>query len=471
MVRSISSSINRSLKFRLMAGLALLWVAPLALAGGRSSDITSSFNYSTESTYTDPWRRISRPGDNFEELILSALRTATQTVDMAVQEIRVPSIAKELVRLQKKGVRVRLVIEHEYNFSMGDLMNQRSKSEDHESQRQQDYVQLIDVNKDGKLSEHELLDRDAVYILKRYRIPMIDDTNDGSRGTGLMHHKFVVIDGRRLVVTTANFTLSDFHGDLGNLKTRGNANSFLTFDHAPLAKIFSEEFSLMWGNGPAGKKSSLFGANKPYRAPQTVVLPSGAKVTVQFSGTQQSRPWSESVAGLIGKTLSNARQSVDVALFVFSEQQISNQLEKVVDQRNVKLRALVEPKFAFRPYSKLLDMWGLDMLDVNCKRQEGRQLWTSDRQEAGIPELENGDYLHHKFAVMDRRTVIVGSFNWSDSANYSNDETLIVIEDRPTAESFSKEFERQLASAKLGLPSWLEKKAEDQRRACKTQND
>jgi phosphatidylserine/phosphatidylglycerophosphate/cardiolipin synthase-like enzyme len=34
----------------------------------------------------------------------------------------------------------------------------------------------------------------------------------------------------------------------------------------------------------------------------------------------------------------------------------------------------------------------------------------------GIARLPAGDKLHHKFAVIDKRTVITGSFNWSPSA-------------------------------------------------------
>jgi phosphatidylserine/phosphatidylglycerophosphate/cardiolipin synthase-like enzyme len=34
----------------------------------------------------------------------------------------------------------------------------------------------------------------------------------------------------------------------------------------------------------------------------------------------------------------------------------------------------------------------------------------------GTPQLAAGDKLHHKFAVLDGREVITGSFNWSPRA-------------------------------------------------------
>ena len=35
--------------------------------------------------------------------------------------------------------------------------------------------------------------------------------------------------------------------------------------------------------------------------------------------------------------------------------------------------------------------------------------------------------LHHKFTVIDNKSVITGSFNWSPSAAHTNDESLLVI--------------------------------------------
>ena len=48
--------------------------------------------------------------------------------------------------------------------------------------------------------------------------------------------------------------------------------------------------------------------------------------------------------------------------------------------------------------------------------------------------------MHHKVIVIDRETVIFGSFNFSDSANSRNDENLLIVHDATFVEYFIEEF-------------------------------
>ncbi|MFH1399442.1 MAG: phospholipase D-like domain-containing protein [Candidatus Woesearchaeota archaeon] len=49
--------------------------------------------------------------------------------------------------------------------------------------------------------------------------------------------------------------------------------------------------------------------------------------------------------------------------------------------------------------------------------------------------------MHHKFFIIDNGTVITGSFNPSKSADQSNDENIIIIEDPNLVERFRQEFQ------------------------------
>jgi phosphatidylserine/phosphatidylglycerophosphate/cardiolipin synthase-like enzyme len=56
--------------------------------------------------------------------------------------------------------------------------------------------------------------------------------------------------------------------------------------------------------------------------------------------------------------------------------------------------------------------------------------------------------LHHKVIIIDDRTVLAGSFNFSANAANDNDENLLVIESQTIASGFSQEFDAILAVAR-----------------------
>jgi phosphatidylserine/phosphatidylglycerophosphate/cardiolipin synthase-like enzyme len=278
-----------------------------------------------------------------------------------------------------------------------------------------------------------------------------------------MHHKFVIVDNRIVIITSANFTLSDTSGDYTNSSSLGNANNLLQIDSPELASLFTEEFNIMWGDGPGGKLDSRFGLQKPLRLPKQIVL-NQTTITVQFSPTSETQPWSNSSNGLIGKTLDSATGSIDMALFVFSEQHLANILENR-HQQNVQIRALIEPQFAYRYYSEALDMMGVT-LSNKCKYEADNHPWQNPITTVGVPILPKGDLLHHKFAVIDSQTVITGSHNWSNAANNGNDETLVVIQSPIVAAHYVREFTRLYAKIKPGLPPAIQQKIKAQQTQC-----
>ncbi|WP_236630435.1 phospholipase D-like domain-containing protein, partial [Aphanizomenon flos-aquae] len=86
---------------------------------------------------------------------------------------------------------------------------------------------------------------------------------DGSKGSSLMHHKFVIVDDRFVIITSANFTLSDTFGDFTDPSSLGNTNNLLKIDSSELATLLTEEFNIIWGDGVGGKPDSKFGVTKP----------------------------------------------------------------------------------------------------------------------------------------------------------------------------------------------------------------
>lgn len=422
------------------------------------------FNHSESSEYQEAYRQQTRLGDDLEKQIVDAITQAKSTVDVAVQELRLPRVAQALVDRQKAGVKVRIILENTYSRPWSSLTSAEvGKLDKREQERYNEFRKFIDINQDNQLSPGEINQRDALMILHNAKIPWLDDRADGSAGSSLMHHKFVIVDNRLVIITSANFTLSDTSGDFTNSGSLGNANNLLQIDSPELASFFTEEFNILWGDGPGGQPDSRFGLKKPLRLPKQITL-GNTKITVQFSPTSPTQPWNNSSNGLISKTLDSANKSIDMALFVFSEQRIANILEKR-HQQSVQIRALIEPQFAYRPYSEALDMMGV-ALSNKCKYEIDNHPWSNPITTVGVPVLPKGDLLHHKFSVIDSQTVITGSHNWSDAANNGNDETLVVIENPIVAAHYVREFARLYAKMKPGLPPAIQEKIKLEQTRC-----
>lgn len=432
----------------------------------QDAQIQVYLNHSQAASYQEPYRGVSRYGDDLEQVIVEAIDTAQVSVDVAIQELRLPKIAQALAQKFQAGIPVRVILENNYSrpwseFSAGEA----SQLDDREQGRYQEFVQLVDSNKDGQLSTAEIEAGDALVILRKAAIPVIDDTADGSKGSGLMHHKFLVIDQKTIITTSANFTTSDIHGDFSQAESRGNPNNLLRISSPELAALFRQEFDLMWGDGVGGKPDSLFGVKKPFRGATTLQIGNNM-VTLQFSPSSRRIPWQQSSNGLINQTLAQATQSARLALFVFSEQNFANTLQQL-HRAGGQIQVLIDSQFAYRSYSEGLDLLGVAIADDKCQYEEGNAPWQPSIDSVGTPRLPPGDVLHHKFGLVDEQVVITGSHNWSAAANQTNDETLLVVKNPVVAAHFRREFDRLYTDANLGIPARVQTRLQELATKCR----
>ena len=114
----------------------------------------------------------------------------------------------------------------------------------------------------------------------------------------------------------------------------------------------------------------------------------------------------------------------------------------------------------------MLDLLGVALPDRDCKLEANNQPFKKPIRGVGTPRLARGDKLHHKFAVIDNKTVITGSFNWSPAAAHTNDETLLVIHSPKLAAHFTREMNRMWRSAELGITPRIQRKLDRQRVRC-----
>lgn len=443
----------REKRRQLFVGIGLV----LALGGeayAQSRIESVYFNWNEKNSFTDPLRGFERTGDNLEEALLREISKAQRSIDLAVFQLNLPNLAKTLVKKKKQGIAVRVVVDNIYRNAPSNLISQDRTFMSREDIRRLDsYLLIADQDGNGHVSHEEILNTDSMAILEQGGVEVIDDTADGSAGSGTMHHKFVVIDGVKVVTGSANFTYSDIFGDIEAPKTRGNANSLMVIHSQDLARAFQEEFEIMWGS--SGSRPA-FGKDKPQRAPKTFQLNDGTLIRLQFA---------PKAVGLIHEALGKTTRSADLGLFVFSDQGIADKLYDL-SKAGVRIRGLVDGAFAYRWYSEVLDMLGLSMLDTRCRFEPDNRPWQQPVQSVGVPRLPEGDKFHHKYAVLDGESLIYGSYNWSVSAEQLNDETLMHISNSKVAGRFSEEFQRHFNKAFLGSSSWLQNRINSQNHGC-----
>jgi len=124
----------------------------------------------------------------------------------AVQELSLPRIAEALISAQQRGVHVAVVLENNYSQAWSKLQPSRLNRQSRQHWHQLDH--LADSNGDGSTSSEETFLRDAIALLQAANVPLIDDTEDGSSGSGLVHHKFLMIDQTKVITGSFNWSPS-----------------------------------------------------------------------------------------------------------------------------------------------------------------------------------------------------------------------------------------------------------------------
>lgn len=455
----------------------------LVATSNAQASVQVFFNQDDTKVYVDPVRKVYRQGVDFQTMIVNEIQKATSSIEVAVQEFRLSAIAQALIEKQEQGVQVRVIIDSRYNntiweaLSSDQLQNQQKvdlyemdeAERDLHTQRLYQLRELAQLLDSGQISDKEdPLYVDAIELLRNSDVVLIDDTADGSGGNNLMHHKYVVIDNQKLILTSANFTVHDFFGIPNGNDRLGNANALFLIEDKSLTQLFLDEFNYMFGSeGPkvGEHHRPLFGLNKPHRDPKVRRLSEDMIITTQFAPTSRRLSYAESTAGLMKRSLLSAEESISAALFVFSDQVLADAIKTVKRERGIELSVLVDRLFAYRYYSKALDLLGLTLPRHDCQFQAGINPWSPPARRVGIPEL-SGDKLHHKFAVIDNRKVVFGSQNWSSSGNHNNDEFLVVIENEQVAQEFTREIERLNNLAHWGALPWVYERIEQQFEAC-----
>ncbi|MCY3833326.1 MAG: phospholipase D-like domain-containing protein [Chloroflexi bacterium] len=250
--------------------------------------------------------------------------------------------------------------------------------------------------------EHGLHDakNDALRRLQQAGVALRDDGR-----SGLMHNKFMIMDGQRVWTGSLNYTVNGVYR---------NNNNILVMESAAAARAYQAEFDEMFDGGQFGPRSPDDGAF-------TFALGAG-DVNIMFA------PEADEVSLLIAEIEAAAR-SIHLLAFVFSLEELSEAILKRADDQRAGdfiVKGIFEKRNSTASWSQLpaLHCAGADM------RQDGSPF-----------------VMHHKVIIIDEHTVITGSFNYSKSAAERNDENIVVIRNETIAALYLDEWRRVWDSA------------------------
>jgi len=237
------------------------------------------------------------------------------------------------------------------------------------------------------------IDRSDPQIMIEAGIPIIGDNRQG-----LMHDKFLVIDKSEVWLGAMNFTDSGTYEDNNNL---------MRIHSTKIAENYSVEFNEMF-------EDNKFGPDVVAKTPNLTITIDDTRIDIYFSPD-------DGVLNALASLLSGAEESIHFLAFSFT----SNDLGAIVRE---KAEA------------------GLTIAGVMDQEQissnQGTEYDPFKQADLDVRIDGNSGQMHHKVFIVDEKIVVLGSYNFSQSAEERNDENTIIVYNELIAEQFMLEFKR-----------------------------
>ena len=359
--------LNTYKRFRLLISLFVVTLCLCACAAQTPQVLDPLPTPTVLGTVGEDWYQVyfsepnSPTAENYQggadEILAEAIDQARFQVDIATYDFDLWSLRDSLIAAYRRGVSVRMVV------------------------------------------ETSNVDEEEVQDLIEAGSPIVDDQN-----TGLMHNKFVVIDGLYVWAGSMNLTINGVYK---------NNNNLIAIRSSRLAENYTQEFEEMFTRGFFGNKIV---ADTPY----PLLDLNGIQVETYFSPDDDT---SQRILELVRE----AEESIYFLMFSFTSDSIAEAiLERA--REGVDVKGVFDESQYYSNIGTEFDRLYHADLDV---RLDG-----------------NPNFMHNKVMIIDESIVITGSYNFSASAEESNDENTIIIHNPNVALAYMSEFEAVFAESK-----------------------
>lgn len=246
------------------------------------------------------------------------------------------------------------------------------------------------------VTDADYADESGIRRLRRNGISVIEDNR-----RALMHNKFIVIDDSILWTGSLNFTTNGLYC---------NNNNLVRFESDKLAENYITEMDEMYLN-------RSFGPDSANTTPHEEIGIDGVTVENYFAPEKK-------LVNAIARAVARAQDEILFMAFSFTNEDIGEAMLGRAEA-GVVLNGIFEGLGANvqSSYYPIMSQSGIERLEVR---------------------IDANPYLmHHKVIIVDRRTTILGSFNFTGNANRQNDENLVIVHDEAFTQAFVQEFERR----------------------------
>ncbi len=240
----------------------------------------------------------------------------------------------------------------------------------------------------------------------------IEIVGDGRKS--IMHNKFIVIDDSVVWTGSMNLTYNGAYHNNENINKIESNN---------IAGCYKEEFlELFAHDNELNKKINICNQHLE-----------DENIDIYFS------PEDKFLENKLLNLINNATTKIEFLAFAFTNSKISDALKKAKD-RGVIIKGVFDEsqnngyQAKYSKYDELKN-YGIEVyLDANKKFPD------TDKEK---------DYkMHDKVFIIDDKTVVFGSYNFTTAANDKNDENVLVVENKKFANVYLKEFKNIFEFAK-----------------------